>query len=69
MKPSAQYAVVKAQVLATHPGIKDPHLTEKALLTLLDQLFKEPEAKQPAPLPPLNAPLHTREPGLGVERK
>jgi len=53
MRPSAQYAAIKAQVLASSPGIKEPYLTEKALLTLLDQLFQEPEAKQPAALPPL----------------
>ena len=62
MKPSQRYNVIKAQVLASHPGIKEPYATEKALLALLDDLHPEPKQTPLNPqadlkgLPPLPPP-------------
>lgn len=55
MKPSERYREIKADVPNRYIGIKEPFLTERALLDLLDELHKEPAAKgtAPPPLPPL----------------
>lgn len=57
MKPSERYPAIRAEIPKRFPGIKEPHLTERALLQLLDELHPEPAApKGPPPLPPVTTP-------------
>lgn len=42
MKPSERYRQIKAEIPNRYLGIKEPFITERALLDLLDELHPEP---------------------------
>lgn len=69
MKPSARLQEIRKELEAKNEWLKDPYLTFQAFGKLLDELHPEPEQKALPPLLPITKPLHTLEPGAGIERK